>query len=79
MKARHTKDGKIYAVKVIRADSRYIEVAEIEAKVIEKLNKADPDNLQPIVRLHETFYYRRNFFLVFEKLGKNLGEVIKES
>ena len=79
LEARNTKTGYIYAIKVIRAVARYIKRAKKEAKNVQCLNDADPDNKVPIVRLHETFAYKRNFFLVYEKLGKNLRDVNKKS
>ena len=79
MEAKDTSDEKIYAIKVIRAVPRYTSSAKIEANVIKTLNKADPDHQSHIVRLHDTFTSHNNFCLVFEKLGKNLYEVIKES
>lgn len=44
LEARDTNDGKIYAIKVIRAVRRYKASAKIEAKIIQMLNEDDPDN-----------------------------------
>ena len=56
MEARDTSDEKVYAIKVIRAVSRYTSSAKIEANVIKTLNHYDPDHESHIVRLHDTFH-----------------------
>jgi serine/threonine protein kinase len=71
--------GTEIAIKVIRAVPRYVEAAKIEAEIIERLNKADPEHKSKIVQLIEHFPLDENYCLVFEKLGKSLFDVIKDN
>ena len=70
-------DGTLKAIKIIREVDRYIEAAKIEATIIERLNKSDPENRSHIVKLFDHFPLGKNYCLVFEKLGKSLYDVIK--
>jgi serine/threonine protein kinase len=70
-------EGSIKAIKIIRAVDRYVEAAKIEARILEKLNKSDPEHKSHIVRLYDHFPLDHNYCLVFERLGKSLYDVIK--
>lgn len=70
-------DGTEKAIKIIRSVERYVEAAKIEAEIIQKLNRSDPENKSHVVRLFEHFPLGNNYCLVFEKLGKSLYDVIK--
>lgn len=74
---RDIRDGTTKAIKVIRAVSRYIDSAKVEAQILERLQRADPEGNSKIVRLYETFEQGRNYCLVFESLGRSLYDVIK--
>lgn len=71
--------GALRALKIIRAVDRYVEAAKIEAHIIQRLNKADPENQSHIVKLYDHFALGQNYCLVFEKLGKSLYDVIKQN
>ncbi|EER07566.1 serine-threonine protein kinase, putative [Perkinsus marinus ATCC 50983] len=75
-------DNQMVAVKVIRDVQRYKESAEIEAEILERLNRR-MDKLglththTHIVRLYETFYHHQYYCLAFEVLGCSLYDLIK--
>ena len=71
------KYGNVRALKIIRSVERYVEAAKIEASIIEKLNKSDPECKSHIVRIHDHFPLKDNYCIVFEKLGKSLYDIIK--
>jgi len=75
-------DRSRVAVKVIRDVKRYIENAQIEARILERINQKRRDNPdhsggRGIVRLYDTFFHDQFFCLSFERLGKTLYEVIQ--
>lgn len=45
--------GRVVAMKVVRAVDKYVESAEVEAKILRKLNAADPDGSSLVVRCYE--------------------------
>lgn len=49
----------------------------MEAKLIEKLNRADPDDKKNIVRKVDQFVFRKHLIITFEMLSINLYEFIK--
>ena len=49
----------------------------IEAGILEKLKTGDPDDKKNIVRIIETFVFRKHLILNFEMLSMNLYEFIK--
>jgi serine/threonine-protein kinase PRP4 len=48
-----------------------------EMQILEKLNKADPDDRFHIVRLYRHFFHKNHLCLVFETMSMNLREVLK--
>lgn len=66
------------AVKVIKNKSAYFNQSMVEVTILELLNsKHDPQDKHHIVRLMETFIYKKHLCLVFEPLSINLYELIK--
>ena len=59
-------------MKIIRAVKWYVESAEIEAKILFKINDKDIDNISNIYKLYKTFHYKDNYFMIFEQLGPSL-------
>lgn len=73
------QDQSTKALKVIRAVKRYISAAKIEAEILQRLCRADPENNSKIVRLYDAFTFDANYGLVFEPLGPSLYDVIKRN
>lgn len=73
------QDSTSKALKVIRAVDRYVQAAKVEAEVLRRVNRADPENQSNIVRLYHDFEYENNYCLVFEKLGLSLFDVVKKN
>jgi len=70
-------EDNLVAIKVMRNNSMMTKAAEKEVAILEKLNSADKKNKRHIVRLLETFAYRKHFCLVFELLDDDLRRAIK--
>jgi len=66
------------AVKVIRANDRMTKAAELEVELLGRLNKADPKGVSYIIRLHDTFVYRKHFCLVFECMWGDMRNALKK-
>jgi dual-specificity kinase len=72
------------AIKVIRDVPRYIENAQIEAKILRRLfdnrEKREHPGRKSVVRLHDTFFHRERYYcLVFEPLGMSLYDLLKRN
>ncbi|CAG8730073.1 17122_t:CDS:2, partial [Racocetra persica] len=71
------KTGEYVAVKIIRNKKRFHCQALVEVKILECLNKWDPDDSHNIVHMDDHFYFRNHLCIVFELLSMNLYEFIK--
>jgi len=69
--------GEAVAVKVIRANDRMTKAAELEVALLKRLNAADKDGSSHIIKLHDTFVYRKHFCLVFECMWGDLRSALK--
>ncbi|CAG8509566.1 8536_t:CDS:10 [Ambispora leptoticha] len=69
--------GEIVAVKIIRNKKRFHCQALVEVKILESLNKWDPDDSHNIIHLTDHFYFRNHLCIAFELLSINLYEFIK--
>jgi dual specificity tyrosine-phosphorylation-regulated kinase 2/3/4 len=49
----------------------------VEAKLIETLNKSDPEDKKNIIRKLDQFVFRKHLMITFEMLSINLYEFIK--
>lgn len=71
------------ALKVVRSVKRYLEAAEVEIKILEKIRKKDVEKKSFCVRLYTTFEIKQNgkshVCMGFEKLGRSLYEFIKKN
>ena len=74
-----SQDQSIKALKVIRAVKRYISAAKIEAEILIRLGRADPENNSKVVKLYDAFPFENNYALVFEPMGPSLYDVIKRN
>ena len=72
-------DKRHVAVKVVRAVEKYAREAEIEAEIIQELQRTLPAGGHnfPIVRLHRTFESRGHYCLAFNKMGPSLYAALK--
>ncbi|CAB4409140.1 unnamed protein product [Rhizophagus irregularis] len=73
------KTGEYVAVKIIRNKKRFHCQALVEVKILECLNKWDPDDTHNIVHMNDHFYFRNHLCIAFELLSINLYEFIKSS
>ncbi|KAH8826165.1 kinase-like protein [Flagelloscypha sp. PMI_526] len=65
------------AIKIMRSQETMYKSGQREAALLAKLNAADPDDKQHVVRLERTFEWRGHFCIVMEGLGWNLREILK--
>ena len=65
-------NGLEVALKISRNKKYDLENAQTEIKILETLNKNDPENKYGVVKLMENFTFRMHMVLVFEVLGTNL-------
>ncbi|KAI9224806.1 kinase-like domain-containing protein, partial [Blastocladiella britannica] len=80
VKCQHLKTQAIVAVKVIKNKPAYFNQSLMEVNVLEMLNaKFDKRDTHHIIRLHDSFVFRRHLCLVFEPLSINLYELIKQN
>lgn len=81
LECRNIEDNQLYAIKVIRPVSRYIESARIEADIILRIQRKDTKNRSHVVKMLECFEFKDQYYsyiaLVFERLGSSLYEFIK--
>ncbi|CAG8604770.1 16690_t:CDS:10 [Funneliformis mosseae] len=73
------KTGEYVAVKIIRNKKRFHCQALVEVKILECLNKWDPDDTHNIIHMNDHFYFRNHLCIAFELLSINLYEFIKSS
>ncbi|KNE61819.1 CMGC/DYRK/YAK protein kinase, variant [Allomyces macrogynus ATCC 38327] len=80
VKCHHVQTQEVSAVKVIKNKPAYFNQSLMEVNVLEVLNKQfDADDTRHIIRLRDSFVYRRHLCLVFEPLSINLYELIKQN
>jgi dual-specificity kinase len=74
-------DGELFAVKIIRPVTRYLESAKIEAEILANIQKQDKKSESHCVNMIDYFDFeedgKKYMALVFEKLGTSLYEFIK--
>mmetsp|Transcript_118165 Transcript_118165/g.329532 ORF Transcript_118165/g.329532 Transcript_118165/m.329532 type:complete len:609 (-) Transcript_118165:767-2593(-) len=66
------------AIKIIRSNDMMKKAAEKEIEILQKLNTTDKGDKRHIIRLLETFYYRKHIFLVFECMCDDLRAALKK-
>lgn len=67
------------ALKILRNKKKLHKQGLVEIKLIETLNKNDPEDKKNIVRLRESFKFRNHICITFELLSINLYEFIKNN
>ncbi len=65
------------AIKVIRDIKRYTEAAVVEARILDAVNRADPEGISHCVRYYGSFHHENHLCLVFERLGASLYDYLK--
>jgi len=68
----------IVAIKIMRANDMMNKAAEKEIEILQRLNAADKGNKRHVIRLLETFYYRKHVCLVFECMWDDLRAAVKK-
>lgn len=71
--------GKEIALKISRNKKFDYENAQVEYKILQKLKNNDPTDKYGVVRVLDSFPFRKHFVLVFELLGTNLYKYLKEN
>ncbi|CAE8671627.1 unnamed protein product [Polarella glacialis] len=77
-KDQKTAGEPVVAIKIIRSNDMMKKAAEKEVQILQTLNNADHGYKRHIVRLIETFYYRKHIFLVFECMAEDLRVALKK-
>ncbi len=70
-------NGIEVALKISRNKKYDLDNAQTEIKILQTLNNNDKYNTTGVVKLHETFHFRRHMVLVFEVLGPNLYRTVR--
>jgi dual specificity tyrosine-phosphorylation-regulated kinase 2/3/4 len=65
------------ALKILRNKKRLYKQGLIEASILQSLKDKDNDDKRNVVRILDTFVFRRHLVLSFEMLSMNLYEFIK--
>ncbi|KAG0198413.1 hypothetical protein BGX28_008175 [Mortierella sp. GBA30] len=73
------KTGEYVAIKIIRNKKRFHCQAVVEVKILDNLNKWDPDNKHNLIRMTDNFYFRNHLCIASELLSINLYEFIKSN
>lgn len=80
VKCQNCLTKEIVAVKVIKSRSEYINQSVTEVKNLKIINQnLDPSDKHHFLRLNDTFFHKNHLCLVFELLGKNLYELLKQN
>lgn len=66
------------AIKIIRSNDMMKKAAEKEVEILQTLNREDKGAKKHIIKLIETFYYRKHIFLVFECMADDLRAALKK-
>lgn len=69
----------LVAVKIIKNQAAFHQQAMVEVKILESLNRDYNADRHNFVRLLDYFRFRNHLCLVFEKLERNLFELIRFS
>ncbi|XP_065920815.1 dual specificity tyrosine-phosphorylation-regulated kinase 1B-like isoform X2 [Dysidea avara] len=79
VKAYDMHEKEWVAIKIVKNRKAFYNQALIEIRLLELLNKHDPENKCYIVRLKTTFMFRNHLCLVFELLSYNLYELLRNT
>ncbi|KAJ2298237.1 serine threonine protein kinase CMGC group, partial [Coemansia sp. RSA 2706] len=79
MECEDSASGRLVAIKVIRAVPKYRDAAKIEIRVLQTLQRHDPDNVYRCMHVNETFDHRNHVCMVFDLLGPSVFDFLKEN
>ena len=71
------KQQEFVALKILKNKKRLYKQGLVESKLIETLNKNDPEDKKNIVKRLDHFLFRKHLILTFELLSVNLYDFIK--
>ena len=78
LKCRDMKEnGRIVAIKISKNTKQDTENAQIEAKILERLSRDEPDKHR-LIKIYDSFFFRRHFLIVTEMLDINLFSYTKK-
>ncbi|KAJ1896397.1 serine threonine protein kinase CMGC group, partial [Kickxella alabastrina] len=72
-------NGRLVAIKVIRAVPKYRDAAKVEIRVLQTLQRNDPSNLYQCMHVNETFDHRNHVCMLFDLLGPSVFDFLKEN
>ncbi|KAK3740565.1 hypothetical protein QZH41_014960, partial [Actinostola sp. cb2023] len=78
-KAYDHQEKEHIAVKIIKNKKPFLNQAQIEVKLLELMNRHDPEGKYYIVRLKRHFMWRNHLCLVFELLSYNLYDLLRNT
>ena len=73
------KHNEPVALKVLRNQKRLHKQGLIEAGILQSLKERDPDDKRNVVRIVDSFTFRKHLILVFELLSINLYDFLKRN
>ncbi|KAF9119196.1 hypothetical protein BGW39_000489, partial [Mortierella sp. 14UC] len=73
------KTGEYVAIKIIRNKKRFHCQAVVEVKILNSLNKWDPEDKHNLIRMTDNFYFRNHLCIASELLSINLYDFIKSN
>ena len=71
------KQQEFVALKILKNKKRLYKQGLVESKLIETLNRNDPEDKKNIVKRLDHFVFRKHLILTFELLSVNLYDFIK--
>lgn len=71
------KQKEFVALKVLKNKKRLYKQGLVEAKLIETLNRKDPEDKKNIIKKLDQFVFRKHLVITFELLSVNLYDFIK--
>jgi len=78
-KAYDLQEKEFVAIKIIKNKKPFLNQAKIEVKLLELMNKQDPEGKYYIVKLLRNFMFRNHLCLVFELLSYNLYDLLRNT
>ncbi|XP_066279801.1 dual specificity tyrosine-phosphorylation-regulated kinase 1A-like isoform X5 [Branchiostoma lanceolatum] len=79
VKAYDHGDQEYVAIKIIKNKKAFLNQAQIEVRLLELMNKHDPEGKCYIVKLKRHFMFRNHLCLVFELLSYNLYDLLRNT
>ena len=71
------KTSEVVALKIIKNKAKFHKQGAIEVKVLKHLNDNDPEDIQNVARILNSFTFRSHLCIIFELLSINLYEFLK--